>query len=43
MPPPLAVRNAKNGPQSSIGSIFAKEIVPGTDLVSYNFLLFRVN
>lgn len=28
---------------ASIGSIFAKEIVPGTDLVSYNFLLFRVN
>ena len=28
---------------ASIGSIFAKAIIPGTDLVSYNFLLFRVN
>ena len=28
---------------ASIGSIFAKAVIPGTDLVSYNFLLFRVN
>ena len=28
---------------ASIGSIFAKAVIPGSDLVSYNFLLFRVN
>jgi hypothetical protein len=27
----------------SIGSIYAKSVIPGTDQISYNFLLFRVN
>ena len=28
---------------ASIGSLFAKSVLPGSDLVTYNFLLFRIN
>ena len=28
---------------ASLGSLFTKAVIPGTDLTTYNFLLFRVN